>query len=118
MGAGHDAVIGLDQPGDVLRRMARGHHQSNVRGGAIAIAVVVEPQVAAVGCPGIHHVGVWKEGGVECVVGMMVREQDVRHSLGLHAKAREGLDDQAPIWDHSRVHHQAGVAVEDQGDRR
>ena len=49
---------------------------------------------------------------------MMVREQDVGHSLGLHAEVREGVDHQAPIWDHSRVHQQAGVAVEDQRDRR
>src|SRR5438876_11302062 len=81
--AGHHAAIGLDQPGDVLRRMAGRYEETDMGRRMKAVAAVVEPQVAAVGCPRIHHVGVREEGGIERVIRMVMGEEHVRDLAGL-----------------------------------
>src|SRR5947208_14257505 len=78
MRAGHHTAIGLDQPGDVLRRMAGRCEETDMGRRMKAVAAVVEPKVAAVGCPRIHHVGVGEEGGIERVIRLEMSEQHVR----------------------------------------
>ena len=89
-----------------------------MRSRPIAVAGMIEPQVAAIDRPGVDHVCVRKERRVERVVGVMVREQNVGNALRGNAEAGQVLDHLVTVGDHSRIYNQAGVAIENERDAR
>ena len=83
---------------------------------AVAVAVVVEPQVVAVARPEVHDLGVREQRDVHRVVRVVVADEDVRHRLGGDVQGRQRVEDPRAARHHPGIGDDQGVAVADERD--
>ena len=83
---------------------------------AVALAVVVEPQVVAIAGPEVDHLGIGEEGDVDGVIGLVVGQEDVGHGLRRDTEAAQRVEDPRARGDHAGVDDDERVAVTDEHD--
>ena len=89
-----DRIVRLHDERDVLLGVAGRQPELDAGRQAVAIAVMVEPQVVDVARPEVDHLRAREERDVHRVIGMMVRQRDVGHRFRGDAQPVEGVEDQ------------------------
>ena len=111
-----DRVIGTDDQRRVLLAVAGSQPQLGVGGEVPAVAVMVEPEIAAVLRPEIDDPGIREQPGVQRVIGVVMTEEDVGHVLRPDAPRGERVEDRGVRRAQPGVRDDDRVAVPDERD--
>ena len=112
--AGHQAVVGPHQCGDVLPRVTGGLQQLHRRRHRVPLRRPIDPDVVLVDRPVIVKPGVGEESGVQGVIRMMVAEDHVGDGGRADAQGRERLEDDVTTRRHAGVDDDIGLGIPDE----
>ena len=115
----HDqALVGVHQRRDVLRGVTRRFDQADRRRQLEPLGLAVDPEVVAVPRPVVVDPGLREQGGVQRVIGVVVREHHVGDLLGGDLHLGERTQDRVPPGDQSGVDDDHDTVLPSEADRR
>src|SRR6266540_5125379 len=110
MGKDIGAVIGLHDQRGIFFSVAGGAQHGDAWDNVVLFPVIL-PEIPSVPGPKIHDLGVWEQGYVHRMVGMMMTDKDVGDLLGGDPGFPEPLQNEGSLGDHAGIRYDNGTII-------